>query len=95
MHPPTQNLLAWESALFQLLLIQQLLTLGERRKASVTLLHLLAAGSTLLRLVHRWKTNRMWWDDYITVIPLMVDIIFIILMWLRFRDGGKHTHFEP
>lgn len=36
MHPPTQNLLAWESALFQLLLIQQLLTLGERRKASVT-----------------------------------------------------------
>ncbi|KIM46677.1 hypothetical protein M413DRAFT_56398, partial [Hebeloma cylindrosporum] len=58
-------------------------------KVSVTLFHLLAVGFTLLRLVYRWKTKRLWWDDYITIIPLMVDILYIILMWLRFRDGGE------
>jgi hypothetical protein len=95
MHLPTQNLLAWEGALFHFLQIQHLLTLSAHRKVSVTLFHLLAVGSTLLRLVHRWKTKRMWWDDYITVIPFTVDIVHIILMWLRFRDGGKHTHSSP
>ena len=40
MHRPTQNLLAWESALFQFLHIQHPLTLSALRKVSVTLFHL-------------------------------------------------------
>ncbi|KIM47024.1 hypothetical protein M413DRAFT_23319 [Hebeloma cylindrosporum] len=47
----------------------------------------LALGFTCLRLVHRWRTKQMWWDDYSAFIPLTVDVIYIVLTWLRFRDG--------
>jgi hypothetical protein len=37
----------------------------------------------------------MWWDDYTAFMLLVVDVMYIILMWLRFRYGGKHTRFMP
>ncbi|KIM47026.1 hypothetical protein M413DRAFT_268127 [Hebeloma cylindrosporum] len=53
----------------------------------LTLFHFFIVGFTCLRLGHRWRTKQMWWDDYSACIPLTVDVIFIILTWLRFRDG--------
>jgi len=95
MHLPTQNLLAWEGGLFLFLHIQRLLTFGRLWIVSATLFHLLVVGATSLRLVHRWRTMRMWWDDYSAFIVLLVDVMYVVLMWLRFRYGGKHTRFMP
>ena len=61
-------------------------------KVCMTLLHIVVIGTTCLRLLHRCQTKRMWWDDYITIIPLLVDVAYVVLMWLKFRGGGKHTY---
>jgi len=54
---------------------------------SATVFHFLVVQVTFLRLVHRWRTERMWWDDYTAFILLMLDVIYVILTWLRFRYG--------
>jgi len=90
MHLPTQNLLAWEGELFLFLQILRLLTFGKPRVVSVTLFHLRVVAATSLRLVHRGRTKRLWWDDYSAFIVLLVDVMFVVIMWWRFRDGGKH-----
>ena len=92
MHLATQNLLAWESELF---LFPDSVPFTHFRKVSVTLFHSLVIGVTILRLVHRWRSKRMWWDDYSTFIVLLVDVMYVVIMWLRFRHGGKHTRFMP
>jgi hypothetical protein len=33
----------------------------------------------------------MWWDDYSALVLLLVDVMLVVLMWLRFRYGGKHS----
>jgi len=94
MHLPTQNILAWEGELFLFFQIQRLLISGQPRIVSVTLFHLLVVAATFLRLVHRWRTKQLWWDDYSAFIVLLVDITFVIIMWWRFRNGGKHLVVE-
>ncbi|KAF8905751.1 hypothetical protein CPB84DRAFT_1823099 [Gymnopilus junonius] len=55
-------------------------------KISITLLHFLAFSSTLVRIGHRWRTRRAWWDDYIVVIPWCFDIIYIVTMWAKYKN---------
>jgi len=64
-------------------------------KVCMTFFHLLVLGITSVRIVHRWRTKRMWWDDYGAFVSLIVDVIYVILMWLRFRYGGKRYCFVP
>ncbi|KAF8157057.1 hypothetical protein B0H34DRAFT_657558, partial [Crassisporium funariophilum] len=52
------------------------------------LLHVVAVGFTLVRLRHHWQTGRMWCDDYLVLVPLITDCLYIIIIWLRFRDGS-------
>jgi hypothetical protein len=90
MRLPMQHILVWESALFQFLHIGICLHLCW--KVCITILHLVVIGCTFLRLLHRWRTNRMWWDDYSTVLPLVIDVAYVIFMWWKFRGGGKLTY---
>ncbi|KAF8901909.1 hypothetical protein CPB84DRAFT_1729440 [Gymnopilus junonius] len=53
-------------------------------KVSILILHLVAAISTIYRLVHRFRIRRPWWDDYLVFFPLAVDIMYCILTWIRF-----------
>ena len=68
---------------------------AQLREVSASIFHFLVLGATLLRLIHRWRTRKIWWEDYTVCIVLLVDTILVILTWLRFRFGGKHTHFTP
>ena len=63
-------------------------------KVCMTFLHIVVIGTTCLRLLHRCQTKRMWWDDYSAFIVLVVDLMYILHMWLRCRSGGKHTRFS-
>ncbi|KAH9485640.1 hypothetical protein JR316_0002550 [Psilocybe cubensis] len=51
-------------------------------EVSTLLLQIVCAGSTTVRLVHRWRTRRMWWDDWIVFIPLSVDVFLVVIDWL-------------
>ncbi|KDR75564.1 hypothetical protein GALMADRAFT_248043 [Galerina marginata CBS 339.88] len=46
-----------------------------------TVLQVIAIGFTFIRLVHRWRTCRMWWDDWVVLIPLIVDCLYLSLTW--------------
>jgi len=90
---PTQNVLAWEGAFFSIPLHSSSTHIWDFRKVCVTILHLFVIGVTSVRLVHRWRTKRMWWDDYGAFVTLIVDVLVVILMWLKFRHGGKKSFF--
>ncbi|CAA7260466.1 unnamed protein product [Cyclocybe aegerita] len=50
----------------------------------LSLLHLIAIGSTVFRIVHRYRTKKLWWDDYLAFIPLTMDCALFIQLWCRF-----------
>ncbi|KDR81176.1 hypothetical protein GALMADRAFT_241731 [Galerina marginata CBS 339.88] len=52
-------------------------------EVGVTLLQAIAIASTVVRLAHRWRTDRMWWDDWTAFPPLFFDIMYVIILWLR------------
>ncbi|KAF8153755.1 hypothetical protein B0H34DRAFT_753183 [Crassisporium funariophilum] len=53
-------------------------------KVSLTFVHALAIGSGVYRLVHRFRLQKTWWDDYIVFVPLVLEIPSIVLFWIRF-----------
>ncbi|KAF8960243.1 hypothetical protein BDZ97DRAFT_1329485 [Flammula alnicola] len=53
-------------------------------KVSMTILHSLGFVATVFRLVHRFRINRLWWDDYVVFFPFAIDIAYAILPWFRF-----------
>ncbi|PPQ70432.1 hypothetical protein CVT25_004304 [Psilocybe cyanescens] len=61
---------------------QQMLTW----KVCVTVVQAVSITSTVIRLVHRWHTRRMWWDDWATFVPLLVDCLYLAFMWKGAQD---------
>ncbi|KAF9558837.1 hypothetical protein CPC08DRAFT_819094 [Agrocybe pediades] len=61
----------------------------------ITLLHVLALSSTVLRLLDRFFKQRMWWDDYLAVLPLCTDAIFLAMYWLSFGAGASGLSHSP
>ncbi|PPQ82422.1 hypothetical protein CVT25_008369 [Psilocybe cyanescens] len=53
---------------------------------SITLVHFLSLSMTIVRIRHRWRTGRIWWDDYIVVIPWAFDFISTILLWTEYKN---------
>ncbi len=39
--------------------------------------------STCLRVEHRRRARRLWWDDYATIIPAVVEVLNVAVLWLR------------
>ncbi|KDR75569.1 hypothetical protein GALMADRAFT_47057, partial [Galerina marginata CBS 339.88] len=58
---------------------------------SVTILHFIALSATVIRVGHRLRAKLAWWDDYVVLIPLVLDFVFILLFWLEYRANSK-TH---
>ncbi len=58
----------------------------------MSVLHGIAICSTCLRLEHRRRTRRLWWDDYATIVPLLTEGLNIAVLWLRFRQGSCEIH---
>ncbi|TFK32506.1 hypothetical protein BDQ12DRAFT_500209 [Crucibulum laeve] len=62
-------------------------------KVSITILHVVAASSSVLRVEYRRRTHRVWWDDYASIVPAVFECFTIINIWLRFRhyDNSEHS----
>ncbi|KJA17411.1 hypothetical protein HYPSUDRAFT_97038, partial [Hypholoma sublateritium FD-334 SS-4] len=52
-------------------------------EVSMSLLHGIAIISTCLRVEHRRRARRLWWDDYATIIPAVIEVLNIAVLWLR------------
>ncbi|KAF5327107.1 hypothetical protein D9619_004524 [Psilocybe cf. subviscida] len=50
-------------------------------RVCVTMFHVAAILSTLLRIRTRYKSQRMWLDDYLVIVPMTVDFIYCISPW--------------
>ncbi|KDR69770.1 hypothetical protein GALMADRAFT_145172 [Galerina marginata CBS 339.88] len=58
-------------------------------KVSMSILHILAIGSTIYRLIHRFRIQKTWLDDYIVFVPLVLDSIYWPIVCFRF------SHVDP
>jgi hypothetical protein len=54
----------------------------------MTVLQLTAVGTTAFRLYYRHKTQRLWWDDYTAIVPLVAEFIYIPVLWMRIVHSG-------
>jgi len=59
------------------------------KTVTLTIFQAIAISSTLYRLVRRYRIQRLWWDDYVVVIPLVMDIVYAVTFCLQFRDSGE------
>lgn len=50
----------------------------------LTLFHLAAIGSTIFRLYRRYTIHRVWWDDFLVVLALTVDLVYFAMLWARY-----------
>ncbi|KAF8901920.1 hypothetical protein CPB84DRAFT_1846624 [Gymnopilus junonius] len=51
-------------------------------KVSIITLHAIAVLTTVLRLVHRFRLRKTWWDDYILFIPLVFNLAYwVVFCW--------------
>ena len=61
------------------------------KTVTLTIFQAIAISSTLYRLWRRYRIQRLWWDDYVVVIPLVMDIVFTVTFCLQFRNSGKSS----
>ncbi|KAF8894355.1 hypothetical protein CPB84DRAFT_1682717 [Gymnopilus junonius] len=59
-------------------------------KISVSFLHLMAIGCAIYRLLHRYMIQRLWWDDYMVIVPLVLSLVYwpLFLVHFPYRLGG-------
>ena len=31
----------------------------------------------------------MWWDDYMVFIPAVSDVVYLVVLWMKFLSKGK------
>lgn len=46
-------------------------------------------SSTVVRFGNQWFNSRLWWDDYLVIVPFLFDIVYVIMMWLKLQNNGK------
>ncbi|KAF9554190.1 hypothetical protein CPC08DRAFT_615074, partial [Agrocybe pediades] len=56
---------------------------------SMTVLHVVSILSTCLRIACRRKDRRLWWDDYAAIPPACINIINVVVLWLRLRYSPR------
>ncbi|KIJ91679.1 hypothetical protein K443DRAFT_14202 [Laccaria amethystina LaAM-08-1] len=57
--------------------------------AIVSVFQITALSVTIFRVYHRFKTSRMWWDDYVVVLVFMLDTLGFVNVWY-----GYSHHFD-
>ncbi|PPR00083.1 hypothetical protein CVT24_008985 [Panaeolus cyanescens] len=56
-------------------------------KVGITILHILVLMMCIVRLGHRARLKRLWWDDYILVIPLALDVVYLAYLWAKYKTA--------
>ncbi|KIJ90752.1 hypothetical protein K443DRAFT_657898 [Laccaria amethystina LaAM-08-1] len=51
----------------------------------LTVLHSIALFSTIFRVVQRWSVSRLWWDDFLLLLPLGIDVMFLASLWTLYH----------
>ncbi|KAH9483195.1 hypothetical protein JR316_0005299 [Psilocybe cubensis] len=64
------------------------------RLVSITVIHCLALGLALIRLTHRWRTRRLWWDDYVVIIPWVFDLFSLVILCVQY-SSNKGWWYKP
>ncbi|KAF8149026.1 hypothetical protein B0H34DRAFT_193422 [Crassisporium funariophilum] len=54
-------------------------------KVITTSFHVLALASTVFRILDRCIMKRLWWDDYLAFVPLVLDTIYLVLFLQGFQ----------
>jgi len=82
---PAQNHFAWKGPYNGVVLFRVLI---EHHVVSITILHAFAFLSTILRLYHRFK-SRVWWDDAVVIIALVMDTFYLVHFWVKYKGHGS------
>ncbi|KAF8894354.1 hypothetical protein CPB84DRAFT_1782873 [Gymnopilus junonius] len=53
-------------------------------RVPLSILNLLAIAFAIYRLIHRYLIKRLWWDDYIAIIPLLLTLVYWPLFLARY-----------
>jgi len=59
----------------------------------LTVLHIIAIGSTIFRLIHRFRIKKIGWDDYAAVIAVSFNISVLVQLWFKFHDKCAYQFF--
>ncbi|KDR78585.1 hypothetical protein GALMADRAFT_154564 [Galerina marginata CBS 339.88] len=66
-------------------------------KGVISIFHIAALSSTVVRIFDRFYMGRMWWDDYLAFLPLISNSTFFIAVWkgfeVRFRTLPTSTFY--
>ncbi|KAF8879483.1 hypothetical protein BD779DRAFT_1649423 [Infundibulicybe gibba] len=59
-------------------------------RASMSVLHAFAIGSTIFRLSQRYTSQRLWYDDYTALFAVIADCIYFAMLqvWTRSEPNG-------
>ncbi|KAF8963012.1 hypothetical protein BDZ97DRAFT_1065676 [Flammula alnicola] len=58
--------------------------LSVRWAVIITVFHVVAISSTVFRVFHRCRRRQMWFDDYLVIVPLVVDCAYLSTFWISF-----------
>ncbi|CAA7267524.1 unnamed protein product [Cyclocybe aegerita] len=64
-------------------------------KTVMTILHTIAVSGTGVRLYDRFREQRLWWDDYLSVVPTILDILYFVALWMGPFAGHIYFMFSP
>lgn len=51
----------------------------------LTVLHSVALLSTIFRVAQRWSASRLWWDDFLLLLPLGLDATYLASLWVLYH----------
>ncbi|KAF5322466.1 hypothetical protein D9619_002207 [Psilocybe cf. subviscida] len=54
----------------------------ETWRVCMTMLHILAILSSCFRVAVRHHAKRIWWDDYLILLPTGTDTFFLVTLWM-------------
>lgn len=57
----------------------------------LTAIHVTGIGLTVFRFRYRAKTQRLWWDDWIALLAMLVDCVYITILWFDYVQQGVRT----
>ncbi|KAF9472860.1 hypothetical protein BDN70DRAFT_997964 [Pholiota conissans] len=53
----------------------------------LTTLHCVAIGLTIFRFQYRYRTGRLWWDDYFAAVAAGIDTAAIAALWMGYAHS--------
>lgn len=83
-------LLGWKGAPLSIILYSKA---SHSIRVSLTILHLVGIGSTLFRFHYRYFTGRLWWDDYSSLLPLLMECAYAVTLWFVSVPVGASVSF--